>query len=115
VNLAKNKLSVISAEIHDSNINNESCSLNKIFVSVEILFHKLRFTIEYKANDINNIQLKHKQSSVEYPLINSICVRYNIKFDILMETIKKKSKAQPIFDEYLIDHYTLKEKLRRIT
>lgn len=114
MNLLKT-LSIISSDIYDNNNHKENCSLDAIVVSVEILFHKLRFTIEYKANDINNIQLKHKQSSVEYPLINSICVRYNIKFDILLETIKKKSKAQTIFDDYLMDHYTMNGKLRRIT
>lgn len=118
MNLNKAKVSIISTDIADLNYGAEQCTASAISVTVEILFHKMRFTIEYKAiakQDKNATatyyELSPAKGSLEYPTISSICASHNINFNTLLDKIKSKSHVQKIWNEYVKDHYEVDDKV----
>lgn len=100
----KKKLSIISIDIIDYNNHTGSCSFDNISIIVDIILYRMRFTIEYK---MSGSQLKHLESSLEYPLINSICIKHKIDFKSLMETIRVNSNAKVIWDNYIKNNYDM--------
>lgn len=108
----KKKLKIIDIDVIDLNVFNDS--FKTISVNVEVLLYKMKFTIEYYMPHSNNTLLKPRKSSVEYPMIKSICTKHNIDFNFLLDTIKEQSKAQEIWNEYIEENYPKADSLRKI-
>jgi hypothetical protein len=104
----KKKLKISSVEIIDNN--NDIFNPTAISINVDILLYNMKFTIEYHILDSNDISLKPQKSSIEYQTIQSICTMHNIQFNLILNTIKERTKIQEVWNIYIKEKYPSKYK-----